>query len=307
MKSAAFSVLIPAVLLSSLAVSAHASSVLGAGDLYAVLAGTTVTNVITSPTAITGSLGVSPGSACTGFTTGCTPTGAGTVSGTIDLADGASGTAVADESTAYIDLANTTTPTPINEGTDSLGSLGTLESLGPGVYVFTGSDTELLGTLTLAGDGNSNDLWIFQFPFAFIAEAGSSIVVTNTGANAGVYFEVGSQATLDTDAIIQGNILAGTAIVFDPGAQITCGRAFAESEVSFAGVDTSNGMESEVVSSNCSSISSTGFNGGTISAGMVVPGPEVSVPEPGTFALLSLGLLAIVFLAFRKRPVSSLI
>jgi hypothetical protein len=135
----------------------------------------------------------------------------------------------------------------VNEGTDSLGSGGTLGLLGPAVYEFTGSVTNLIGTLTLAGDGNSNDLWIFEIATAFTTASDSSVVVTATGADAGVYFEVGSQATFGVDGTIQGNVLAGTAIVFQPGAQITCGRAFAQSAVNFDGVDTSNGVET-----NCS-------------------------------------------------------
>jgi hypothetical protein len=287
MRSLGFSTLNSVLVVPLFVMNAHAGTVLGSAGSYGVLAGTTVTNVLTSATAITGNMGVYPGSACTGFVagTGCT-LGDGTVSGVTSLADVAAMTATAGFITAYNALAATPA---VNEGTDSLGSGGTLGSLGPGVYAFTGSVTSLIGTLTLAGDGKSNDLWIFSIANAFTTASNSLVVVNNTGSNAGVYFEIGSQATLGMDTTIQGNILAGTAIVFDPGAQITCGRAFAQAAVTFAGVDTGNGMENRVDSSNCSAINSTGFKGGTIRAGTV----GASVPEPGTFLLLGAGLLAV--------------
>lgn len=297
MKLTAFPALVLAWVPLLLAPTAHAGPVLGSANSYAVLAASTVTNVTTSATTITGDLGVYAGSTCTGFV-GCPTTGAGTVSGTINLANGASQTAVADSNTAYNDLAATTPTT--DEGTASLGT-GGLASLAPGVYEFTGSVTNLIGTLTLAGDGNSNDLWIFQFAAsdALTTATGSSVVVTNTGVNAGVYFEVGSQATLGNDTTFQGNILAGTSIVFDPGAQITCGRAFAQTaEVTFAGVN--DGMNNEVDSSNCSAISSTGFNGGQIENGTVVASAAVGTPEPSTLLLLGAGLLVLMPVVRRK-------
>jgi len=94
----------------------------------------------------------------------------------------------------------------------------------------------------------------------------------------------------------QGNILAGTAVVFDPGAQITCGRAFTDTatgtSVTFAGASSAP-LVNEV--SNTCGASSSGFNGGTISGGSVIP-----TPEPGTLALLLSGLLPIGLLALRK-------
>jgi type VI secretion system secreted protein VgrG len=291
--------------LSLLVPDAHANSILlGSADSYAVLAATTVTNVPTSATAVIGDMGIYTGTSCTGFAAAppCTlPPGSGTVSGAINLFNVASMNATADSLTAYNALAATPA---VNEGTDSLGSGGTpgstLPSLAPGVYSFTGAVTDLLGTLTLAGDGNSNDLWIFEIATGFTTASDSSVVVNNTGEDAGVYFEVGSQATLGVDSTIQGNILAGTSIVLDPGAQITCGRAFAQTAaVNFHGVDTSNGMENEVDSSDCSAISSTGFNGGAIEAGIVVP-TSVVTPEPGTLLLLGTGLLAVGLSVRRK-------
>jgi hypothetical protein len=54
-------------------------------------------------------------------------------------------------------------------------------------------------------------------------------------AAAGVYWVVGSQAILGDNTAFLGNIVAETNISFYPGAQDTCGRAFADTSVTFAG------------------------------------------------------------------------
>src|SRR3954453_15416795 len=67
---------------------------------FAVLGGSTVTNTAT-PTVVNGNLGVSPGSAVTGFPPG-TVTG-----GTIHAADAAAAEAQSDLTAVYTNLANT--------------------------------------------------------------------------------------------------------------------------------------------------------------------------------------------------------
>jgi hypothetical protein len=287
------------------ALSARADT-LGFANPYAVLAESGITNPTTfGNTVITGNMGLSPiaATACTGFaaSTGCT-LGPGTVTGTTDLTNANAASAIAAFKGAYTALANT--PGAIAEGTATLGSGGSLSSLAPGVYSFTGATTNLIGTLTLAGDGKPNDLWIFQVAGQLTTATGvpfspaASVVVNNAGTGAGVYFEVGSLATLGNDTAFEGNILAGSGVTLDPGAQITCGRAFAQTAVTFAGNDpaASGGQPNLVSIDNCSpgTGSTTGLNGGVPIVGAVTP-------EPGTFVLFSSGLLAMVFLMFRMR------
>jgi len=173
-----------------------------------------------------------------------------------------------------------------------------------------------MGALTLAGGGNLAPLWIFQTAAGFVMASNSSVAVGGTGAsNVGIYFAVGSQATLGDNTSFIGNILAGTAVVFDPGAQITCGRAFTDTaagtQVTFAGNNpATTGGTPNLVSGTCAQ-STSGYNSGvlvTSTGGTVVgAGPGLTpVPEPGPVALLSAVLLAIVFLKSRKARVNSL-
>ena len=79
---------------------------LGSAESYAVLAGSTVTNTGTS--IITGDVGVSPGSAITGFPPGIV------VSGTIHRADANAAAAETSVTAAYTVLAGQTCPAPNN-------------------------------------------------------------------------------------------------------------------------------------------------------------------------------------------------
>ncbi len=118
---------------------------LGTASSFAVLAGTTVTN--TGPSAISGDLGVSPGTAVTGF-----PPGQVT-GGTIHSADALAQSAQADATTAYNAAAAEPSSATI---TADLGG----QSLDPGVY--TGTTLGLTGTLTLDAHGDPNAVFVFQ-------------------------------------------------------------------------------------------------------------------------------------------------
>ncbi len=271
--------------------SALADINLGTASTYAVLATTTVTNPTTfADTVITGNMGAV---SCTGFVmgTGCSA-GPGMVNdGSVNLAPADLG-ALADSNAAYLAL----------EGASSTGGFtclgtdgGCLNDVAPGVYTSTLSSTLLDGALTLNGGSTLDPVWIFQMAFGFTTGVDSSVLVIGAdAADASVYFEVGSQATLGDDTVFQGNILAGTEVAFDPGAQITCGRAFTDTaagtQVTFAGNNpaASGGMPN-VVSDTCAE-SASGFNG---------PGGG-SVPEPSSLVLLSSVLLGMAFLRFRR-------
>ena len=290
MKLSAFSTLV--LVLSLLAVGAHAGPIsFGTADTYAVIAQTLVSNATTyGDTVITGSVGISPSGSCTGFVpVACGSAAAGTISGAININTVPAATALADAETLEGALLATVIPAPTDLTGHVLGSSG-YTSLAPGVYTFT-SAAQLTGALTLAAGGNLAPLWIFETTSTLTTSSLASVTVTDTTlgagiAAAGVYWVVGSQAILGDSTAFLGNILAETNITFDPGAQDTCGRAFADTSVTFAGDNPAqSGGRPNVVSNTCTQ-SPSGFSGET--------------PEPGTIVLLSSGLLAMVFPTFRK-------
>jgi hypothetical protein len=93
-------------------------------------------------------------------------------------------------------------------------------TLSPGVYTVPAGTSNLTGTGTLNGQGNLNAFWVFQMPSTLINSPGSVVNVINTGVGAGVYWNVGSSATLDTTTSFEGNILALTSITLNTGEQI---------------------------------------------------------------------------------------
>ena len=109
---------------------------LGTASSFAVLAGSTVTN--TGSSVINGNLGVSPGTAISGFPPGI-------VNGTVHSADAAAAQAQSDTTTAYNDAAGRT---PFTAVATELGG----RTLLPAVYRNT--TLEITNTLTLDAGGD---------------------------------------------------------------------------------------------------------------------------------------------------------
>lgn len=198
-----------ALLLGSSFASAQAPS-LGSAQDFAVLAGSTVTN--TGASTITGDLGVSPGTAITGFPPG-------TVTGTIHAGDAVALQAQSDVTTAYNALAGAAC-SGVLTGTD-LGGL----TLPPGVYCFAAS-APLNGVLTLDGQGNPNAVFIFQIGSTLLAAIDSSVVLVNGARESNVFWQVGSSATLAAGSALSGNIIALSSITLSSGSTVS-GRALA--------------------------------------------------------------------------------
>lgn len=214
-----------AVTLASLHAAAAPQARVNLGTLegFAVLAGPSISS--TSGGTIMGDLGVSPGST---FTPG---TPAVTVIGTIHLADGVSLQAQTDLTTAYNDAAGRTLPTLLAGG--ALGGL----TLPPGLYKDDGAPASLglTGTLTLDAQGDPNAVWIFQSDSTLIAEVNARVVLINGAQACNVFWVVGSSATLRTDVVFKGNIMALAAVTLETLASLE-GRVLART----AGVTLDN-------------------------------------------------------------------
>jgi Ice-binding-like/PEP-CTERM motif len=248
---------------------------------FAVLGASTVTNVPTST--IVGNVGVwSSGgaNAITGFSSspGVAVSDPQVTGGSVHA-----GTALAQSAQGQLALAITNLGL-LGAGTTESANLAGL-TLAPGIYTVPAGTTNLDGVLTLDGGGNANATWVFQMPSTLITSPGSVVNVINTGAGAGLYWDVGTSATLDTTTSFEGNILAHTSITLNDGATIGCGRALAN-----VGAVT---MIANTISTGCVGTNFEGSNG--LSGGV----NTAPVPEPDTFVLLGFGLASIV--ALRKR------
>jgi type VI secretion system secreted protein VgrG len=180
---------------------------------FAVLAGAGIT--ITGPNTITGNIGTST----------TTITGSGTVSFISGSeADDATAAAAQNDLTTAYNTATGLTPTRILTGID-LGGL----TLTPGVYFFS-SSAQLTGTLTLNDQNNPDAVFVFQIGSTLTTASYSSVVTINGGSapGIGVFWQVGSSATLGTGTAFEGNILAQISITANTSATDLDGRLLAE-------------------------------------------------------------------------------
>ncbi len=211
-----YKVLLAVAALVVLPWQARAAILLGTAGNYAVLGGSTVTN--TGPTVINGgNVGVSPGSAITGF-----PPGSVAPPYTLHGADAEAEQAQNDLTVAYnaaVGLPNTQDLT----GQD-LGGMTLL----PGVYAFSTS-AQLTGMLTLNNLGDPDAEFVFKIGSTLTTASNSSVVTINGGADGGcgVIWQVGSSATLGTGTAFAGHILAQDSITLTTGASILNGSALA--------------------------------------------------------------------------------
>jgi len=196
----------------------------------------------------------------------------------------------------------------------ALSSMGPGQTIGsnlagltllPGVYTVPAGTTNLSGALTLDGQGNANAAWVFQMESSLITSPNSVVNLVNTGSGAGVFWNVRSSATIDTNTTFLGNILAQTSIAMNSTATDLCGRVLAAN-----GAVTLN---NNTVSDTCpdslygSNVLSGGLDVTTTPGGVTVvttlpsTPATVPVPEPSTMLLLGSGILGLVAVKKRSR------
>jgi hypothetical protein len=178
---------------------------LGTDATFAVLAGSTVTN--SGPTLVTGNLGVSPGTAVTGFgagqgsvTGGAIYTGVGSPAGQAQL----------DLTTAYNNAAGRANFQGIPA---DIGGM----TIPPGVWRAPVS-LAITGNVTLDGQNNPNSVFIFQMASTLTASVNSSVTLINHANACNIFWQVGSSATLNSSSNFSGIILALASISLGTGA-----------------------------------------------------------------------------------------
>jgi hypothetical protein len=183
----------------------QAPVVLGSAATFVVLGGSTVTN--TGASIINGDLGLSPGTAVTGFPPGI-------VNGAIHAADPTAAQAQLDLTAAYNDAAGRTVG-----AITVAGNLGG-QTLTPGLYKSTSTLAISSGDLTLDAQGDANAVFIFQMGSSFTSTIGRQIILAGGAKAANIFWQVGSSATLGTGSVFKGNILALASITVTTGAAV---------------------------------------------------------------------------------------
>ncbi len=189
---------------AAIASAAQPTVQLGTATPFAVLAGTTVTN--TGPSTIEGSLGLAPGSSVTGFPPGLVSNGSRYVANSVALQ------AKADLTTGYLDAAGRT---PFATAGSDLGG----QTLAPGVYRGS-SGLGLTGTVTLDGHGDADAVFIFQAGSTLITASSSTVRLENGAQACNVFWQVGSSATLGSNSVFTGTLMALTSATLNTGVTV---------------------------------------------------------------------------------------
>jgi len=178
--------------------------VIGTTSTFAVLAADSINS--TGATVITGDVGVSPGTVSTGFPPG-------TFSGTGQFGNAAAATAEADLLVAINDVtARSTNITDISGDLDGL-------TLAPGTYSTT-APISLSGTVTLNALGNPDAVFIIRTTSSLTVASGARVVLTGGAQPQNVFWLVGTNASIGSNAVVQGTIMADGTITMDTGSRV---------------------------------------------------------------------------------------
>ena len=163
------------------------------------------------------------------------------------------------------------------------------------MYSFS-SSAQVTGAVTLDFQNDPDALFVFQVGSTLTTASNSVVNVLNGSANNGVYWQVGSSATLGTGSLFAGNILSDQSITLNTSVEILCGRAIA--------LNAAVTIDTNTISNNCfgngalgserSDFGSMGFSGDQAI-------PVAAVPEPQAYLMMLAGTGLLGFMARRRK------
>ena len=85
---------------------------------------------------------------------------------------------------------------------------------------------------TLDAHGDANAIWIFQMPSSTLTltTPACNVILANGAQFSNIFWQVGSSATIGTNCVLEGSILADTSITLVSGATVH-GRAMEDTPV----------------------------------------------------------------------------
>lgn len=167
-----------------------------AASAFAVIASQGVTS--TGNSVVTGGVAVSPGSSITGFPPA-------TLTGATEAATTAAANAKASADDLYAALA----ALPCSANNTNVAMSGV--TITPGTYCFS-TGVQIDTTLTLDGQGNPNAVFVFQIAQTLTTASSSSVNLIGQAQNCGVFWQIGSSATLGSGSVMRGTLSAYASI-----------------------------------------------------------------------------------------------
>ncbi|MCH8557923.1 MAG: DUF3494 domain-containing protein [Balneolia bacterium] len=99
---------------------------------------------------------------------------------------------------------------------DNIGGL----TLTPGLYKSNGSLQISSGDLTFDAKDNPDAVFIIQIATALNTSSGTKVILAGGAQAKNIFWQVGSSATLGTDSVMKGTIMADQSIALKTGASI---------------------------------------------------------------------------------------
>jgi Ice-binding-like len=100
-------------------------------------------------------------------------------------------------------------------------------TLTPGLYKTASTVMLSGGNVTLDAQGNANAIFIFQIGSTLTTITNTQVILAGGAQAKNIFWQVGSSATLGTNSIFKGNILALASITITAGVNLE-GRALAQ-------------------------------------------------------------------------------